>query len=378
LKPYRKRAWAEVNLGCLEYNINRIKENLMPQTQIMAVTKADAYGHGEEKICRKLVELGINYFAVSNLDEAISVRKHCPDSEILILGYTPPEYAKELENYNIIQGIVSDEHALELAENAKNKIRCHVKIDTGMGRVGLKYKNTSDCANEVKKLIENKKLAVEGLYTHFASADSDEPEDVEYTKKQSDYILEVFDILKNHGYTLPHVHFLNSAGACYHNNSRSTLARIGITMYGLHPNYTLALPYALKPVMELKAIVSQVKIIDKGDFVSYGRTFCASRPTKIATVTVGYADGYSRLLSSKGEALVQGIRCKIIGRVCMDQLMLDVSHIGNIRSGEIVTLIGHDGNDEISADELASVYGTIGYEVVCGISKRVPRIYIGE
>ncbi len=376
VKPYRKRAWAEVSLDSLEGNIRSIQKSLSLGTEIMAVIKADAYGHGEGEICHKLEEIGIKYFAVSNLDEAISVREHCSNGDILILGYTPPEYAIELESYNIIQGVISLEHAAYLAQNAKNKVRCHIKVDTGMGRVGLKHYNVRDCVDEIEEIIKLDKLSVEGIYTHLAVADSRNKSDIAYTKAQIDYIHAVYDELKNRGIFLTHIHYLNSAGFCYHDDGKSTLARIGIIMYGLHPNYEMELPYDLKPVLSLKAIISQVKTIDKGDFVSYGRTFCAQSQMKVATVTVGYADGYSRLLSSKGEALVQGKRCKIIGRVCMDQLVLDVSCLENVQAGEIVTLIGKDGDDIITADELANIYGTIGYEVVCGISKRVPRIYV--
>lgn len=376
MEPYRKRAWAEISLNSLEENINIIRKNLMPQSEIMAVIKADAYGHGEGEICHKLEQIGIKYFAVSNLDEAVSVREHCDNGEILILGYTPPEYAEELENYNIIQGVVSLKHAADLSENARGKIRCHIKVDTGMGRIGLKHYNISDCVDEIEKIINFQKLSVEGVYTHLAVADSDNEGDITYTNAQIDYIINVYNELKNRGINLSHVHYLNSAGVCYHNSGRSTLARIGIIMYGLHPNYEMELPYELKPVLALKAIISQVKVINEGDFVSYGRTFCAKSSIKVATVTVGYADGYSRLLSSKGEALVQGQRCKIVGRVCMDQIVLDVSNLADVHAGEIVTLIGRDGEEIITADELASLYGTIGYEVVCGISKRVPRIYI--
>lgn len=378
MKPYLKRAWAEVSLGTLESNINKIKSLLSDGTQIMAVIKADAYGHGEGDILKKLWECGIKYFAVSNLDEAISVRRHCPEGEILILGYTPPEYAGELEENNIIQGVLNLEYAKELNQHAENKVRCHIKIDTGMGRIGLKYSRPEDCADEAERIISLEKISAEGLYTHFAVADSpDDSESCEYTKNQADFILKVYDILSQRGIKPEHCHFLNSAGICYHNSDRSTLARAGIIMYGLYPNYPVKLPVDVEPVMSLKAVVSQVKKLKKGDSVSYGRTYRADRDDiTAATVTVGYADGYSRLLSGRADVLVRGKRCPIIGRVCMDQLVLDVSDAGDVKEGDIVTLIGRDGNEEITADELASLYGTIGYEVVCGISKRVPRIYV--
>jgi alanine racemase len=343
----------------------------------MAVIKADAYGHGEGDILKKLWECGIKYFAVSNLDEAVSVRKHCPDGEILILGYTPPEYAPELEEHNIIQGVLSLDYAEELNSNAKNKIRCHVKIDTGMGRIGLKFNSVEECTNETEKITCLEKLSVEGIYTHFAVADTLDEECEQYTDKQADFIINVYDRLLEKGIRLEHLHFLNSAGLCHHNSSRSTLARAGIIMYGLLPNYPVEVPIDIKPVMSLKAVVSQVKKLNCGDSVSYGRTYRANNDNiTVATVTVGYADGYSRLLSGKADVLVRGKRCPVIGRICMDQLILDVTNAGEVIEGDIVTLIGSDGEESISADSLASLYGTIGYEIVCGISKRVPRIYI--
>lgn len=377
MKPYLKRAWAEISLSALEKNIRAIKSTLFRETSLMAVIKANAYGHGEDGILKKLCECGVKYFAVSNLDEAVSVRSHCPEGEILILGYTPPEFADELVENNIIQGVLSLDYAGELCKNAKAAVRCHIKIDTGMGRIGLKYRAPEECAVEIRNILSLDKLSVEGLYTHFAAADADDEESCEYTERQADFIIRTYDLLKSEGIVLPHLHFLNSAGLCYHNNKRSTLARAGIIMYGLHPNYPLKLPIEVEPVMTLKAVVSQVKKLGKGDSVSYGRIYRAPEDNiRAATVTVGYADGYSRLLSEKAEVLVNGKRCPVIGRICMDQLVLDVSHAGNVREGDIVTLIGRDGNEEITADELASLYGTIGYEVVCGISKRVPRIYV--
>ena len=377
MKPYLKRAWAEISLSALEKNIRAIKSTLFRETSLMAVIKANAYGHGEDGILKKLCECGVKYFAVSNLDEAVSVRSHCPEGEILILGYTPPEFADELVENNIIQGVLSLDYAGELCKNAKAAVRCHIKIDTGMGRIGLKYRAPEECAVEIRNILSLDKLSVEGLYTHFAAADADDEESCEYTERQADFIIRTYDLLKSEGIVLPHLHFLNSAGLCYHNNKRSTLARAGIIMYGLHPNYPLKLPIEVEPVMTLKAFVSQVKELGKGDSVSYGRIYRAPEDNiRAATVTVGYADGYSRLLSEKAEVLVNGKRCPVIGRICMDQLVLDVSHAGNVREGDIVTLIGRDGNEEITADELASLYGTIGYEVVCGISKRVPRIYV--
>ena len=377
MKPYLKRAWAEVSLPKLRKNVEIIRSLNSETTDIMAVVKADAYGHGDEHIVRCLAEqCGIRYFAVSNLDEAIAVRKFAPEAEILILGYTPPEYAHEIAMYNIIQGVVSTEYAQELVKNTPAPIRCHIKIDTGMGRIGLKHDTPENCANEIADMMKIEKLSVEGIYTHFAVADSDSPDNIAYTDKQEKFITDTYDVLVSRGIKLPHLHFMNSAATCYRNSSRSTLSRAGIILYGLHPDVSLDIPDGLEPLMELKAVISHVKTVKPGDCISYGRTFVADREMRIATVTIGYADGYSRLLSSKGEILVHGKRCKIVGRVCMDQLMMDVSDVPEAKSGDIVTLIGTDGSDRITADDLAQIYGTIGYEVVCGISKRVPRIYI--
>ena len=377
MKPYLKRAWAEVSLPQLRKNVEIIRSLNSGSTEIMAVVKADAYGHGDEHIVRCLAnDCGIRFFAVSNLDEAIAVRKFAPQGEILILGYTPPEYAHEISMYNIIQGVVSTEYAEALVQNTPQPIRCHIKIDTGMGRIGLKHDIPQQCAAEIAEMMKIDKLSVEGIYTHFAVADSDDPDNIAYTDKQEKFITDTYDVLAAQGIKLPHLHFMNSAATCYRNSERSTLSRAGIILYGLHPDVSLDIPVGLEPLMELKAVISHVKTVNKGDCISYGRTFRADREMRIATVTIGYADGYSRLLSSKGEILVHGKRCKITGRVCMDQLMIDVSDVPEAKAGDIVTLIGKEGDDRITADDLAQIYGTIGYEVVCGISKRVPRIYI--
>lgn len=374
MKPYLKRAWAEISLPALKNNINQIRRIISDNTEIMAVVKADAYGHGEHNVCHCLWESGVRYFAVSNLDEALAVRESCPDAEILILGYTPPEYGQALADNNIIQGIVSSEYAEELVKHTAKKIKCHVKIDTGMGRIGLKYDSPKECANEIIRLSKLDKLDIDGIYTHFAVADCNDEESIDFTDKQENFILDVNKYLIEMGLKLRHVHFANSAASCYRDSSKSTLARAGIIMYGLCPNYPIPIPDEFEPVMALKAVISHVKTVKAGDTISYGRTFTADKDMRIATVTIGYADGYSRLLSSKGEILVHGKRCRIVGRICMDQLMIDVSD-AEAEASDIVTLIGRDGNDEITADELASLYGTIGYEVVCGISKRVPRIF---
>lgn len=373
------RAWAEIDLSALEHNVRCIQEILPEQTDFMAVVKADAYGHGDEEICTALHRMGIHWFAVSNLEEALAVRQYCPDSEIFILGYTPPELAKELTANNIIQGVMSAEYAHALAANAGTEpVRCHIKLDTGMGRIGFRSNDPQTCVEEILPLFSLPQLKIEGLYTHFAVADCpNDAENTAYTEEQERRILAVYDLLAENGHKLPHLHFMNSAATVYRPNPRCTLARVGIILYGLLPNYPVPVPLPLKPVMTLKSVISHIKEAEKGDCISYGRTYTVPHTSRIATVTIGYADGYARLLSNKAYALVHGVACPIVGRVCMDQLMLDISEVKeSVQPGDEVTMFGTEGNTTITADELAAFYGTIGYEVVCGISKRVPRVIV--
>ena len=375
---YRQRAWAEISLDALAHNVQAIQEQLAKSTQFCAVVKADAYGHGEEFICKSLYDMGIRFYAVASIEEAVSVRKWCPDGEILILGYTSPECAPVLIEQNIIQAVVSVEHAQELAgfTPSGGKVRCHIKLDTGMGRIGIQTKDELSCMLELHEILTFGDLQIEGLFTHFAVADEDSPEHQQYTKHQEEALFRTAEKLRQEGIMLKHVHCMNSAGICYHNQPESTLARAGIILYGLHPNASLSVPIELQPVLSFRSRISHIKTVQPGDCISYGRTYTASESRKIASVTVGYADGYSRLLSNRGEVLVHGVRCQITGRVCMDQLMIDITDVPEAEVGSVVTLIGSDGNDCITADDLASIYGTIGYEVVCGISKRIPRIFM--
>lgn len=373
----RYRAWAEIDLAALAHNVQAVQEILPPKTQYMAVVKANAYGHGDEMICQKLWKLGVRWFAVSNLDEALAVRQYCPYSEIFILGYTPPELAPELARNNIIQGVLSLEHACQLQQFAQQPVRCHIKLDTGMGRVGFRGETTEEQVSQLLPLFELDRLSIEGLYTHFSVADSLEPADIAYTQAQENEIIQVYDALAAHGHRLKHLHFMNSAASVTRPNPRATLARVGIVMYGLQPNYPVQVPLAIKPVMSLRSVVSFVKTVAPGACISYGRTYTAESQREIATVTIGYADGYARLLSDRACALLHGCRCPIVGRICMDQLMLDVTDVKEpVQPGDVVTLFGQDGDQQITADELAVSYGTIGYEIVCGITKRIPRLAV--
>lgn len=373
---YLKRAWAETHLDRIKSNIENFKKHLKPETELLCVVKANCYGNGDDAIVPYLEnELNINWFAVSNIEEAKHLREIGISGEILILGYTPPEYANELAEYNIIQAVTDENHAIELSKHSaqNSSVRVHCALDTGMTRIGV-YENTvAKACDIIERISKMNGISLEGIFTHFAAADSDNTDDINYTKKQAEKITAVADELKKRRVELKQVHFLNSAGGIYHSDSQSTLARLGIVMYGLKPNYSLDVPFKLKPVMDFKACISMVKEVDSNVCVSYGRTYTTQKPTKIATITVGYADGYPRFLSNKGEVLINGQRAGIIGRVCMDQIMCDVTGI-NVKTGDIATLIGTDGNETITADDIADIGSTIGYEIICNISRRVPRV----
>jgi alanine racemase len=341
----------------------------------MCVVKASCYGHSDTAAAPYIQnELGVGWFAVSNLDEAVRLRKIGITGEILILGYTAPEEAAELEKYDIIQAITDEEYAAELSACAQKSVRCHAAVDTGMTRIGVRG-TAEEIADSLCRIAAREKIKLEGAFTHYAVADTATEDCIAYTKAQTELLFGAADIAAKKGLKLSAVHSLNSAGGLFHYTSRSALARLGIILYGLTPDVSLKLPFKPKPVMTLKSTVSQVKEIERGTDVSYGRTYTAPDKVKIATVTCGYADGYPRALSNKGEVLIGGRRCRIVGRVCMDQFMCDVTGL-DVKQGDTVTLIGEDGGERITADDIAQITGTIGYEIVCGISERVPRVAV--
>ncbi len=376
---YLKRTWAEINLDNLRKNVENYKKYLKSETELLCVVKANCYGHCDDAVVPYLEnELGVKWFAVSNICEGIKLRKIGIKGEILILGYTPPQEAEKIAEYNIIQACTEYRYAVDLSKYAKGKkVRIHIAVDTGMTRIGLRG-NTSEICDEIEKIVLTDRISAEGIFTHFSVADSNSSDDDKYTNMQTEKIIAVDDELKNRGIELTQCHFLNSAGGIYYYNKRSSLARLGIILYGLMPNPKKALPFKPYPVMNLKSCISQIKTVEEGIDVSYGRTYATKKSTVLATVTCGYADGYPRLLSNVGEVIINGRRAKITGRVCMDQFMCDVTHIPGVKTGDTVTLIGTDGNETITADDIAETIGTIGYEIVCGITSRVPRVIIKE
>lgn len=375
---FLKRTWAEINLDRAAHNLEIIKGFMDKNcTRPACIIKANAYGHGDVQLMRCFRDAGVNFFMVSNINEALRLRSGGCDGDILILGWTPADYAPILAENDIIQAVLSAEYARELGANVKGRpVRVHIKLDTGMGRIGLLTADSERCADEIKEIFSVGGISAEGVFTHFAVADSRSEDDISYTDMQKRKFFDVVEKSQARGLNFKEIHCLNSAGTLMHYDKRSTLARLGILLYGLKPDNSMELPHGIEPVMELKSVVSYVKPLHKGESVSYGRTFTADREMIAATVPIGYADGYSRLLSNKGEVLICGKRAKIIGRICMDQMMVDVSDIPNVYEGTPVTVFGFDGDEKITPDDLAALYGTIGYEIVCGINQRVPRVYI--
>ncbi len=377
---FLNRVRAEIDLDAAEKNYLTLKGFLYEDfTKPACVIKADAYGHGDVRLMQLYSELGADFFCVSNITEALNLRQHGCKGDILILSRFNfgAGDADILTKENIIGTVVSLENAEEISEQAAYPVRVHIKLDTGMGRVGLCTDDPEACADEIERIAALPNISAEGIFTHLAVADSRAKEDIAFTEEQKQRFIAVSLAAEKRGIKFIHKHFLNSAGTIFHYDSHSTLARFGIVLYGLKPAYGLTLPVKLTPVMSLKTVVSMVKTIHNGDSVSYGRTYTADSDRVIATVPCGYADGYSRLLSGKCEALIRGKRAKGVGRICMDQMMFDVTDIPGVSAGDTVTLIGTDGGETITADDLAELYGTIGYEVVCGINRgRVPRVYI--
>lgn len=377
MNDFLKRTWAEINLDNLNYNISSIKSKLNPQTKLIAVVKADAYGHGDCFIADELVENGVDFFAVSNLAEALSLRKAGITCDIIILGFTPPIKASELAALGITQTVFSTEYARQLSDFAmcqKCTVKVHIKFDTGMGRIGFVENDSVSSVGEVLKLFSCSQLCITGIYSHLSSADAVDSQSTKYTRMQVERFNHVISQLKERGINNFVTHLQNSAGISCLENAEYDYARAGIVIYGVQPSEHIS-GIDLKPIMSLKTVISMVKMVPVGAEISYGRTFVTTHPTRIATVPMGYADGYPRLLSNRGYMLINGQKAPIIGNICMDQLMLDVSKIDNVCQGDIVTVVGRDGENEISFPEIAAIIGTIGYELMCIIGKRVPRVY---
>ena len=377
---FLKRTWAEIDLNALDHNYREIRNRLPAGTGIMAVVKADGYGHHDRFAALELQELGVEWFGVSNLEEALSLRRCGVTGRILILGFTPPEKADLLAAENITQTILSTDYAARLSAEAVKKgvtVEGHVKLDTGMRRIGFFVGPEDDPTEEIAAVCGLPGLSLNGIFSHFSSSDDLTPEGLAFTEQQRQRFDNVVEKLAHRGITFRLRHLQNSAGIL-NQNCNYELARAGLILYGMAVDALPGRELDLHPVMTLRSTVAMVKTIESGEPVSYSRTYTTPAPTKVATVPIGYADGYLRMFSNRASVLIRGKRAPIIGNVCMDQMMVDVSGIPDVTEGDRVTVVGRDGGEEITFDELAAIAGTINYELVCLVGKRVPRVCLKD
>lgn len=368
-----KRAYEDVNLDVIKNNVDIIMKRTKPGTKALIVVKADAYGHGDVPVARAL-ESRADYFAVATGPEAINLRENGITKPILILGFVAYEEYEDLINNDVDLVIFDKESADALSEAAKKigkTAKCHVKVDTGMRRIGVEP--VKESVEIVKYIKDLDNVDTHGIFTHFFAADS-----VDKSRAQKQYKLFTgfIDMCKDEGVTFDICHCANSAAAMDMPETNMDMVRIGISMYGLDPSEEVPVAEAgLAPAMSLKCRISMVKTIHKGDSVGYGGVYVADEDRKIATLSIGYADGYPRSLSNKGYVLINGKKANIVGNICMDQLMVDCTDIEDVKRGDIVTMIGTDGDESIRVEDLSAISGRFNYEFVCGITKRIPRNY---
>lgn len=370
-----KLLWTEIDLDQLACNM-RIIRNLAQSPEIAAVIKADAYGHGSVAIADTLLQNGADRLAVARLDEAIELRHHGITAPIFVLGYTPPARAIEAIAYNVALCVYNLEDALEFNNEAirqHNSIKIHIAIDTGMNRIGFKPNRHS--LKQIKLISEMSNIMIEGVFTHFCLADAI---DKHFTNLQYTSFRWMKEEIHRMHIKVQLFHCANSASILEMPETHEDMVRAGVIMYGMPPSADVSIAdLGLRPVMSFKCRITHVKPIQKNEGVSYGHKYVATEPRIIATLPVGYADGFTRLLSNKGtEVLVHGQRAKVVGNICMDQCMIDITEIPDVNVGDEVVIFGSQGAETIYTDELADILGTINYEITCMISRRVPRYYM--
>lgn len=367
------RLLAEIDLDAIGHNIREIKGLIKDTTKLLAVVKADAYGHGAEEVAKVCLYNGADQLAVATCDEGVQIRQWSIQVPTLILGQTVEGQLETVINYNLTQAVFRYETAKLMSDIALklNKIALvHIKIDTGMSRIG--YLPTEESIKEIEKIFKLPNLKVTGVFTHFATADE---ENKDFTLEQYRRFRFVTDRLNELGYSGFIRHCANSGAILDMPELQLDMVRAGIIVYGMFPSTQVTHPIVLKPAMSLKSQISYVKYLEDNVSVGYGRTYYTKGETKVATVPIGYADGYSRAFSNKARVLVNGQYAPVIGNVCMDQMMIDVTGIDTCE-GDSVTIMGSDKDKSITAEELAKLSGTINYEIVCNVGKRVPRVYI--
>lgn len=364
------RTWLEIDTENLKYNINEIKKHLSNNEEMIAIVKANAYGHDDKLFTKELYKLGIKKFAVASLSEATSVRKGLNDVMILILGYTPYEKANDLVKYNLSQAITSVDYLDNLHKYASSKIKVHIAIDTGMSRIGLNGKNKNECISQIEKYKEY--YNIEGMFTHMSCADDDSLDALEFTRMQIERFKPLADYYKD---KIELIHYKNSSGIIRDFDFCTSCVRPGIILYGLYPSDEMKSYIDLKPVISWHSVVTSIRDIKKGEYVSYNKLFQAEKDMKIASVAVGYSDGYRRNMTNKTNVLINGVKVKVLGRICMDQMMIDISDVKDVKIGTKVTLIGKNGDLEITAEEVGKIAGTNHYDILSNISTvRVERI----
>lgn len=376
-----KRAWVEISIENLKYNFYKIKELLNENVKIMAVLKANGYNCGDVRIAKELTALDDEIqFAVSNVEEAIQIRKGGIENPILILGYTPPEYANLLLEYNITQTLVSFDYALELEEvlqKEEQKLKIHIKLDTGMGRIGIRCfdENLDDAIAKITKICNNTTFQVTGCYTHIATFYENDQDSLEYSKLQFARFKKITDELLSKNNYLGILHCLNSAGTVNMPEMQLDMVRVGTLIYGALPEINNHRGTIFKPIVTIKCRIGKVSDVKKGDFIGYSRAFCADSDLKAAVLTIGYSD-ILRMGSGKGSVLINDVLCPVIGGVCMDQMVVDISLAGEVKEGDIAVVLGQYQEKEINFAAMAEFLKCGEEEVYCHITYRPTKIYV--
>lgn len=368
------RVQANINLNAIKTNISHVRSCIGKDTKLMVIVKADAYGHGAVAVSKALENGIVDAYGVAIIEEAIELRKAGITKPILILGYTPKEQFDLVVSYDIMQTVYQFEMAEDLAAEAikQGKIaKIHIKIDTGMSRLG--FSDSTKSVQEIKRIASLEGIYIDGLFSHFAKADE---ADIDSGKLQISRFNQFDKLLRQEGIHIPTRHFANSAGVLEFPEARYDMVRCGIVTYGIYPSDEVnTSQVSLMPAMELKSHVVYLKEVEAGTGISYGSTFITNRRTKVATIPVGYADGYSRNMSNVGKVIIRGQYAPIIGRICMDYFMVDVTDIEGISQNDVVTLLGRDGECIISVETLAEWSHSFPYEMICTVGKRIPRVY---
>ena len=369
-------AWVEVNLNNFDYNIKQIKEKAAGR-ELIGVIKADAYGHGSVKCAEVLRENGVKTFAIATLQEAITLREAGAKEEIIMLGLTPDMYADTIVDYDITPVVCDSANARAISDAAAAKgktVSGLIAVDTGMGRIGYLADDTSYAIEDVKKIEALPNFKIKGLFSHMATADA---ADKTYSKEQEAKYNAFYEALTKAGIKLPFRTFANSASIMEIPSVYFDAVRPGIILYGCYPSDEVDFnQLSIKPVMSVKATIVHLKDVPENFSVGYGRKYISTKPARIATLALGYADGYPRPYSPNAKVIVNGVVCPVAGNICMDQCMVDVSAVPNVKVGDEVIIMGSDGVNSVTADDIAKATGTISYEICCAFGQRLPKVYV--